>query len=208
MKKVRVAILISGRGSNMKALIDACSISDFPAEIVLVLSSNKNALGLNYANEKLIQSYSVDLADFKKTLEDLNLNNEQIRQKYDEKINQIIMSHNIDLICLAGFMRLLSPWFVNSWKNRIINIHPSLLPDFKGANAVKDALEERPKFSGCTTHFVTEKMDEGPIIMQAKVTINLDDDYDKLSQKILIKEHEIYPLTLKKISNKILAQEL
>ena len=208
MKKVRVAILISGRGSNMKALIDACDNPDFPAEIALVLSSNKNALGLNYAKEKSIPTFSIDLLDFKQSLKDLNLDNHQIRHKYDQKINEVIISHKIDLICLAGFMRLLSPWFVNSWQNRILNIHPSLLPDFKGANAVKDALDAKVKFSGCTTHFVTEKMDEGPIIMQSKVAIDHDDDYDKLSQKILMQEHQIYPLTLKQISNKILAQEL
>ena len=208
MKKVRVAILISGRGSNMKALIDACDNPDFPAEIALVLSSNKNALGLNYAKEKSIPTFSIDLLDFKQSLKDLNLDNHQIRYKYDQKINEVIISHKIDLICLAGFMRLLSPWFVNSWQNRILNIHPSLLPDFKGANAVKDALDAKVKFSGCTTHFVTAKMDEGPIIMQSKVVIDHDDDYDKLSQKILMQEHQIYPLTLKQISNKILAQEL
>jgi len=195
-KKIRVAILISGRGSNMKALIDACKQPDFPAEISLVISNKADAEGLQYAKTNHIPT---------KIIESKNFSKDEIgRTQYDKLIFQEITASNIDLICLAGFMRILSKWFVENLANKIINIHPSLLPSFKGANAVLDALKAGVKIAGCTTHFVTQEMDAGPIIMQSSVEVSIDDDFNSLSQKILMHEHKIYPETLKIISKKIL----
>ena len=196
LNKVKVAILISGRGSNMKKLIEACEDPNFPAEIIVVGSNNQNALGLEYAKSKSIKTFVLDHKNFS--------NYQNSREEFDKALHQEIIKHNVEIICLAGFMRLLSKWFVDKWHNKIINIHPSLLPDFKGANAVEDALKAGVKISGCTTHFVSLEMDAGPIIMQSQVLIDKNDDKDILSQKILAKEHEIYPLTLKKICTKIL----
>ena len=196
LKKVKVAILISGRGSNMQKLIEACEDQNFPAEIVVVGSNNQNALGLEYAKSKSIKTFILDHKNFS--------NYQNSREEFDKALHQEILKHNVEIICLAGFMRLLSKWFVDKWHNKIINIHPSLLPDFKGANAVEDALKAGAKISGCTTHFVSLEMDAGPIIMQSQVLIDKNDDKDILSQKILAKEHEIYPLTLKKVCTKIL----
>ena len=196
LNKVKVAILISGRGSNMKKLIEACEDPNFPAEIIVVGSNNQNALGLEYAKSKSIKTFVLDHKNFS--------NYQNSREEFDKALHQEISKHNVEIICLAGFMRLLSKWFVDKWHNKIINIHPSLLPDFKGANAVEDALKAGAKISGCTTHFVSLEMDAGPIIMQSQVLIDKNDDKDILSQKILAKEHEIYPLTLKKICTKIL----
>lgn len=196
LKKVKVAILISGRGSNMQKLIEACEDQNFPAEIVVVGSNNQNALGLEYAKSKSIKTFILDHKNFS--------NYQNSREEFDKALHQEILKHNVEIICLAGFMRLLSKWFVDKWHNKIINIHPSLLPNFKGANAVEDALKAGAKISGCTTHFVSLEMDAGPIIMQSQVLIDKNDDKDILSQKILAKEHEIYPLTLKKVCTKIL----
>jgi phosphoribosylglycinamide formyltransferase-1 len=195
-RKVKVAILISGRGSNMQKLIEACKDSDFPAEITVVGSNKINALGLEYAKSKSIKTFIIEHKNFAKC--------ENPREEFDKVLHQEILKYDVEIICLAGFMRLLSEWFVNKWHNKIINIHPSLLPDFKGANAVEDALKSGAKISGCTTHFVSVEMDAGPIIMQSQVPINHDDDSETLAQKILTKEHEIYPLTLKKVCQKIL----
>ena len=196
LNKVKVAILISGRGSNMQKLIEACEDPNFPAEIIVVGSNNFNALGLEYAKSKSIKTFVLDHKNFS--------NYQNSREEFDKALHQEISKHNVKIICLAGFMRLLSKWFVDKWHNKIINIHPSLLPDFKGANAVEDALKAGVKISGCTTHFVSLEMDAGPIIMQSQVLIDKNDDKDILSQKILAKEHEIYPLTLKKVCTKIL----
>jgi phosphoribosylglycinamide formyltransferase-1 len=199
-RKIRVAILISSRGSNMQKLIEACEKPNFPAEIIVVGSNNSNALGLEYAKSKSINTFVVESKNFAKF--------ENSREEFDKALHQEILKYDVEIICLAGFMRLLSEWFVDKWCKKIINIHPSLLPDFKGAHAVKDALNAQVKISGCTTHFVSHEMDAGPIIMQSQVPVDRDDNFETLSQKILIKEHEIYPLTLQKICNKILEKRL
>jgi phosphoribosylglycinamide formyltransferase-1 len=184
-KKIKTAILISGRGSNMKALIDASMKKDFPSEISLVISNKKNALGLEIARESGIEEIFVDHKNFAS------------REEFDKKISEEIQKKNCEVICLAGFMRLLSEDFINKWKNKIINIHPSLLPAFKGANAVFDALNSGVKISGCTVHFVTKKMDSGPIIAQSEVEIFDHDSVESLSERILKEEHKIYPEALK-----------
>ena len=186
-----MAILISGRGSNMKALIDAAEDLNFPAQITLVLSNKKEALGLEYAVSRGIKTAIIKHDDFKNSIDP--------RLEFEKAMNKEILASGAEIICLAGFMRLLSPWFVSFWQNRIINIHPSLLPSFKGANAVQDAIDAGVKISGCTTHYVSNEMDSGKIIMQKCVIISEKDNKESLARRILQAEHEIYPQTLLKI---------
>lgn len=192
-KKVKVAILISGRGSNMQALVKACKNSDFPAQIVVVASNKKDAQGLDFAGSQNIPTVFLDHKSFSS------------REEFDKKMSEEVAKFGAEIICLAGFMRLLSPWFVNRWFDRLINIHPSLLPDFKGADAVGDAIKAGAKISGCTVHFVREEMDSGPIILQASVPVLENDSKETLAAKILTEEHRIYPEALKIISQKILS---
>ncbi len=195
-KKIKVAILISGRGSNMRALINSCKNADFPSEIVLALSNKKDAVGLEFARSEGIKTSFVDHKNFP-----------QSREEFDRQIHEEIKKSGAEIICLAGFMRLLSPWFVNQWHDQIINIHPSLLPEFKGADAVGDAIKAGAKKSGCTVHFVREEMDSGPIILQSEVDILAEDTRETLAVKILEQEHQIYPEALKKICLLRLADE-
>jgi len=187
LKKVKTAILISGRGSNMQALVEACEDPNFPAEVVLVLSNKKDAPGLEFAASKKIKTAFIDHKNFSS------------REEFDKKMSEEIEKSGAEIICLAGFMRLLSPWFVKRWLDRLINIHPSLLPEFKGADAVGDAIKSGAKISGCTTHFVREEMDSGPIILQVQVPVFLGDTKEILAARILKEEHKIYPESLKKI---------
>ena len=190
-KKVKIAILISGRGSNMKAIVEACDDQNFPAEVVLVLSNKIDASGLEFAESKGIKTAVIDHKKFSLAANP--------REEFDKKVSEEIEKSQAEFVCLAGFMRLLSPWFVNRWFDRLINIHPSLLPEFKGANAVLDAIKSGAKISGCTTHFVREEMDSGPIIMQAKVPVLEGDTEASLAARILAEEHKIYPESLRKI---------
>lgn len=184
MKKIKTAILISGRGSNMQALVSACEDKDFPAEIVLVLSNKKSAAGLEFASQRKIPTAIVEHKNF------------STREEFDQEVSKRIERSGAEMICLAGFMRLLSAWFVKRWFNQLINIHPSLLPEFKGADAVGDALKAGAKISGCTVHFVREEMDSGPIILQASVPILEGDNKETLAARILEQEHKIYPKAL------------
>lgn len=183
--KTKVAILISGRGSNMQALVKACEDSNFPAEIVLVLSNKEDAKGLKFAQEKGIKTAFVDHKKFAS------------REEFDREVACEIENSGAKIVCLAGFMRLLSRWFVEHFENRLLNIHPSLLPEFKGADAVGDAIKAGARISGCTVHFVTEEMDAGPVILQAKVPVNENDNKESLAAKILKEEHRIYPQALR-----------
>lgn len=200
LNKIKVAILISGRGSNMEKLIESCQNPNSKAEIVVVGSNKINALGLNYATKNSISTFVIDQNNFKST--------PNSRQEFDNELFKELSKYKIDLICLAGFMRILSADFINKFKNRIINIHPSLLPDFKGANAVLDAINAKASFAGCSTHFVIPEIDSGEIIMQSKIKVEDNDDVDSLSRKILVEEHKIYPQTLQLIAQKILNQNL
>jgi phosphoribosylglycinamide formyltransferase-1 len=184
-KKTKIAILISGRGSNMRALVEACEKKDFPAEVVLVLSNKKDALGLDFAKSKKIKTIVVDHKNFSS------------REDFDKKMSEEIEKSGAKIICLAGFMRLLSGWFTKKYSGRILNIHPSLLPAFKGADAVGDAIKAKAKKSGCTVHLVTEEMDSGPMLMQAEVEVFSNDTKETLAAKILKEEHKIYPQALK-----------
>ena len=184
-KKIKVAILISGRGSNMQEIVKSCESENFPAEVVLVLSNKADAEGLKFAQERKIKTAFVSHREFSS------------REDFDKKVSEEIEKSGAEIICLAGFMRLLSGWFVSRWFDRLINIHPSLLPEFKGADAVGDAIKAGAKKSGCTVHFVREEMDSGPIILQAEVAVAASDTKEILAAKILKEEHRIYPEALK-----------
>jgi phosphoribosylglycinamide formyltransferase-1 len=185
---IRFAILISGRGSNMQALVEAAKAPDFPAETALVLSNRPNAAGLAFARENGIATAIVDHKAFKKDREGF----ERVMQSELEKAG-------VELICLAGFMRLLTPWFIDRWHNRLINIHPSLLPAFKGLHTHERALDAGVKLHGCTVHFVRPDMDVGPIIAQRAVEVLDDDTPDTLGDRVLAEEHRVYPHALRQI---------
>lgn len=182
---IKLAILISGRGSNMKALLDACDSGFVPARVELVLSNKSQAPGLEYAKSRGIKVVVVDHKKFSN------------RQDFDSKIDEELIKENIDIVCLAGFMRLLTPFFVEKWHDRVINIHPSYLPEFKGGDAVGDAIKAGVKQSGCSVHYVRPQMDSGPIIKQVRVDVLEGDDKESLAQRILQQEHKIYPEALK-----------
>lgn len=186
------AILISGRGSNMNSIIQAANQSDFPAKISLVVSNKPDAAGLKSANKFGIPTQILPSKDF------------DSRESYDKKLNEILEKFNIEIICLAGFMRIVSPWFANKWHGKLINIHPALLPAFKGLNTHQRALEAGVKIHGCTVHFVTAELDAGPIISQAAIPVLHTDDEKSLAARVLEVEHQIYPTALAMLaSNKI-----
>ena len=191
LKKTKLAILISGRGSNMKSIINSCKEDNFPARVNLVISNNPNAPGIKFAQDNNIDIKVIDHSKYK--------DQPDSRKLFEEVIHNHIIKYEIDIICLAGFMRILSPFFINKWKNKIINIHPSLLPDFKGANAVKDAFNAKAKEYGCTVHYVDQEVDSGKIIMQHKVDIDKNDDLESIKNKILKQEHILYPKAIKLI---------
>ena len=182
--RVRTAILISGRGSNMKALIEAARLRDFSAEIALVVSDNPDAAGLKIARQAGVAAKAID---FKRFL---------ARREFEAELHANLVSAEIELICLAGFMRILSPEFIERWTGRILNIHPSLLPELRGLHTHERALAEARREHGCTVHYVTAELDAGPIIAQARVPILGDDDVDSLAARVLVEEHRIYPLAL------------
>ena len=186
MPRKRVAVLISGRGSNMAALIEAAKDNAFPAEVVLVLSNRPDAGGLLVAQSEGIATEVVDHVDFGKD-----------RAAFDAAVQAVLEKHRIDIVCLAGFMRLLTPGFVAQWPQRMLNIHPSLLPAFKGLDTHKRAIEAGTKVHGATVHFVTAELDAGPIIVQAAVAVRKEDDETALAARVLSQEHRIYPLALK-----------
>jgi phosphoribosylglycinamide formyltransferase-1 len=187
--KKRVAILISGRGSNMSALIAAAKAQDYPAEIALVLSNRSDAAGLANARRAGIATAIVDHAVHGKD-----------REAFERAVTEVLEAHCIELVCLAGFMRLLTPWFVGRWQGRLINIHPALLPAFKGLDTHARALAAGAKFHGATVHFVVPEMDSGPIIVQGKVPVREDDTAATLAARVLEIEHRIYPVALRLVA--------
>lgn len=189
MAKTRVAILISGRGSNMAALIEAAKAKDFPAEIVLVLSNRPDAGGLATARAAGIETAVVDHTKYGKD-----------RAAFERALQAAIEKQRVDLVCLAGFMRLLTPWFVRQWPRRMINIHPALLPAFKGLDTHKRALAAGAKVHGASVHFVVPEMDSGPIIMQGAVAVRADDTEQTLAARVLNVEHKIYPQALRLVT--------
>ncbi|MXN64492.1 phosphoribosylglycinamide formyltransferase [Stappia sp. GBMRC 2046] len=180
----RVAVLISGRGSNMTALIEAARADGYPAEIALVVSNVPGAGGLEKAASEGIETTTVDHRG------------RGSRQAFEEELDRTIRAKDIDLICLAGFMRILTPWFIERWHDRILNIHPALLPSFKGLDTHARALAEGCLIHGATVHFVRSEMDAGPIIVQGAVPVMDGDDAVTLAARVLTVEHKIYPQAL------------
>ena len=180
--KVKTCVFISGRGSNLKSLIKSSKITSFPAKICLVISNKKNAKGIQVAKTFNIPSKIIQTKD---------------KKKFELEVLPILKKKKIKLICLAGFMKILSDKFIKNFKYKILNIHPSLLPKYKGLNTHKKVLKNNDKFSGCTVHFVTKKLDSGKIILQKKVKINKQETVNSLKKKILKIEHSIYSKAIK-----------
>lgn len=186
MKRKRVAILISGRGSNMAALIEAATDKTYPAEIAAVISNRPDAGGLMVARTSGIITEVVDHTAFGKD-----------RVAFERALQAVLEKHRVDIVCLAGFMRLLSAGFVSQWQHRILNIHPALLPAFKGLDTHRRVLDAGVKVHGATVHFVVPEMDSGPIIAQAAVTVRPGETEEELAARVLKVEHQIYPQALK-----------
>ena len=189
IKRKRVGILISGRGSNMRALIEACKADDYPAEIVTVISNRPNAAGLEYARAQNIQTVTIDHKQYAS------------REPFERALHQALIDAGVELICNAGFMRLLTSEFVDLWHNRQLNIHPSILPAFKGLHTHERAIQAGVKITGCTVHIVRTEMDSGPIIAQAAVSISSRDTDETLSARVLKAEHHLYPRALALIAS-------
>ena len=185
-KKIRTAVFISGTGSNLKSLIKFSKTNKSPISIDIVVSNNSKARGLNYAK----------IFDIKKKV--LNFKNKNLSEK---KLLSVLKSNNIEMICLAGFMKILSKNFIKKFKGKILNIHPSLLPKYKGLNTHKRALNIKEKYSGCTVHFVNARLDSGKIILQKKVKISKNETEASLAKKILVQEHKLYPKAILKVFN-------
>jgi phosphoribosylglycinamide formyltransferase-1 len=187
--KKRVAVLISGRGSNMTALIEAAKAKDYPAEIALVVSNRPDAAGLARAREAAIATAVINHRPFGED-----------RGAFERALDDELRQYRIDIVCLAGFMRLLTAWFIGRWRGRILNIHPALLPEFKGLDTHRRALEAGVKRHGATVHFVVEETDAGPIISQQSVPVLQGDTEAALAARVLEVEHRIYPEALRLVA--------
>jgi phosphoribosylglycinamide formyltransferase-1 len=185
---VRTAVLISGRGSNLAALADACRAPDYPADIVLVISNRADAPGLGTARERDLPVRIIPHKNFAS------------REDFDAAVDEALRQADTSLICEAGFMRIHSEWFVRRWEGRILNIHPSLLPAFPGIRVHEQALAAGVKVSGCTVHFLTAELDSGPIIAQAAVPVLPDDTPELLGARVLAEEHKLYPEALRLVA--------
>ena len=190
MNKTRIGILISGRGTNMESIITSCKQNEIPADVVVVISNKSDALGLKKAKEFNIPTVVIDHSGY------------STREEFDEKVRDKLLEFNVELVCLAGFMRIISSVLIDAFKNKIMNIHPALLPAFPGLNVQKKAIKYGVKFSGCTVHFVDNKVDHGPIVVQAVVPVLPDDDEDSLSARILASEHKIYSRAIQLFAEK------
>jgi len=178
---LRIGVLASGRGTNLQAIIDACKSGMINAEVAVVLSDTRDAYALERAEKNGIEARFIDASD---------------KERHEKEMDEILREKKVGLVVGAGYMRILSPWFIKKWYGKIINIHPSLLPSFKGVDAQKQAWEYGVKISGCTTHFMDEKMDHGPIILQAAVMVKDNDTRDTLAERILRVEHQILPRSI------------
>ena len=185
MAKLRIGILISGRGSNMAALIRAAEAAGYPAEIACVVSNMADAPGVAVARDAGIATATI------------SHRGQPDRETFDRLVSAELERHGVELVVLAGFLRIFSPWFPTRWAGKLINIHPSLLPAFKGLHVQQQALDAGVRLSGCTVHFVTPDLDAGPIIAQAAVPVLASDDEDALSARILRQEHRLYPLVVR-----------
>ena len=182
---LRLAALASGRGSNLEAILDACRREEFPARVVVVVSDRENAQALERATRAGVEAVFLDPKAYRD------------REAYDASLHATLERHRPGLVCLAGFMRVLTPAFVRPWAGRLVNVHPSLLPAFPGLHAQRQALAYGVKVAGATVHFVDEGVDTGPIILQASVPVRPDDTEDSLSARILAEEHRLYPAAIR-----------
>jgi len=187
-KKLKLGILVSGSGTNLQAIIDACESGKIPAEVKVVVSNKPGVYALERAKRHGIPHYVVDHKLY------------QTREDFEKEVIKILKEYEVELVCLAGFMRVLTPFFLRAFPGRVINIHPAILPSFPGVNAQKQAIDYGVKFSGCTVHFVDEGVDTGPIIIQAVVPVYDDDTEESLRERILKEEHRIYPMAIKLIA--------
>jgi phosphoribosylglycinamide formyltransferase 1 len=193
-KKLSVGVLASGSGTDLQSIIDASENDMIEAQVVVVISDKEDALALSRAKTHHIPAFFVDPKRKDRTIN-------------EDEIDTILRTHQVELVVGAGYMRLLSPSFVKKWHHKLINIHPALLPSFKGINGQRDALQYGVKISGCTTHFMDSDMDHGPIILQAAVKVLHDDDHDALAARILAVEHQILPRTIQLFAEKRLLVE-
>lgn len=196
MTRLRLAILISGRGTNMEAILKAAEAQDYPAEPVLVLSNRPDALGLSTARSAGIAADSIDHKAYGKD-----------RESFERAIQDVLVEHKIEMVVLAGFMRILTPWFVRQWAGRMINIHPSLLPKYPGLNTHQRAIDAGDSNAGCSVHWVTEGVDEGSVIAQASVPVLADDTVETLATRVLAEEHVLYPKATAIAAYEILAKK-
>lgn len=186
--KIKSAIFISGRGSNMMALVDAARASDFPLEYVVVVANDPQAGGLEWARSQGIEAIAVDHRDFNKN-----------REAHEKAIDFELRKRGVEFICLAGYMRILTPWLVTQWAGKMINIHPSLLPKYKGLHTHERAIEAGDTEHGASIHWVNAGVDDGEVILQARVPIVDGDTPDALAQRVLAQEHKLYPAAVRKI---------
>ncbi|MCR9223682.1 MAG: phosphoribosylglycinamide formyltransferase [Hyphomonas sp.] len=182
MTPLRLAILISGRGTNMEAILRAAEADDYPARPILVLSNRPDAQGLETAANAGLSAVSVDHKAYGKD-----------RESFERALQSVLIEHQIEMVVLAGFMRILTPWFVSQWTGRMINIHPSLLPKYPGLHTHQRALDAGDAEAGCSVHWVTEGVDEGGVIAQARVSVLAHDTADTLADRVLGEEHKLYP---------------
>lgn len=187
-EKKKIAVLISGSGSNLQALIDACAAPDYPAQIVLVLSNKSDAYGLERAKSVQLSTLVISHKDYGS------------REAFDAALDAALHAHKVEIVCLAGFMRVLTDGFVKKWQGKMINIHPSLLPKYKGLHTHQRAIDAGDKEAGCTVHWVSADVDSGEIIAQARVPVLAGDTPETLASRVLEQEHKIYPAALKKIA--------
>ena len=188
MSRMKIGVLISGRGSNLEALIKATRTAGYPAEIVLVISNRPGTKGLEHAHAGGIASQVIDHTEYAD------------RAAFEHALSKALRAKGVELVCLAGFMRILNPEFVNTWRNRLINIHPSLLPAYKGLHTHQRVLEDGARLTGCTVHFVRPETDDGPIIIQAAVPVLTDDTEETLAARVLAYEHKVYPEAVRLIA--------
>ena len=191
LPKLRTAVLISGSGSNLQSLIDAAKAAEFPAEISLVISNKADAYGLTRASQAGIATCVIPHGDYAD------------RASFEEALQAQLLKAKIDIVCLAGFMRILGDAFVNQWQGRMLNIHPSLLPKYKGLHTHQRAIDAGDAEAGCTVHYVVPELDAGPTILQARVPVLVDDTAERLAARVLEQEHRLYPRALMQVAREL-----
>ena len=192
MHKIKTAVLISGRGSNMLAILKAAQDNEYPAVVEVVISNRPLAKGLEKAEDLGIKTLILDHKAYKS------------KSEFEKDLDELLKNLRIQLICCAGFMRILSPWFVNRWKGKLLNIHPSLLPKYKGLNTHKRAINSGDLIHGCSVHFINSELDSGKVILQKRIKILEDDTPQTLSERLLVKELEAYPQALKIVADELI----